>query len=353
MRTEEARIQTYVDDPLVAVRGKPERVKRIATLVMISWSLMGFPLAFQKATLGTKLTWIGVELSINADGIQAVVPEEKVMELSHILGTMLKENVISKKLMRTAVGKAMSIASVIYCWRPFLQELYVALHTEDTHAPKGCIWTKQVRHTLLWLLAFLKDEMAGIRRQFTTRRIANKLPLVTITWDASPFGMGGTLQMNGIIVEYFAIPIDANDEQSLETARGIHEGQQVWGALAGLIALRLWSVHWHGQRARLQIRSDNIGALTMLTKLRGGSRPLTIIAREYALDLGQAPWKPDIVTHIPGLANTICDVLSRKWDPNKTFELPRELQRAKQAHPPTRQRTWWKTLSFEDHWKHR
>lgn len=147
---------------------------------------MGFPLAFHKATLGPKLTWIGVELAINSSGIEAVIPQEKVLELAELFQQMLQKNVIAKKTMRTAVGKAMSIASVLFCWRPFLQELCTALHAVDTNAPKECIWTKQVRHTLLWLLAFLKDEMAGIRRQYTVRCISNHLPLVTITWDASP-----------------------------------------------------------------------------------------------------------------------------------------------------------------------
>ena len=50
----------------------------------------------------------------------------------------------------------------------------------------------------------------------------------------------------------------------------------------------------------------------MFTKLRGGSRQLTLIAREYALDFGQAQWKSDMVTHTPGISNTVCDVLSRK-----------------------------------------
>lgn len=53
MKTEEARIQTYVDDPLVSIRGTPEHVRRLATVVMIAWSLMGFPLALRKATMGS------------------------------------------------------------------------------------------------------------------------------------------------------------------------------------------------------------------------------------------------------------------------------------------------------------
>ena len=143
----------------------------------------------------------------------------------------------------------------------------------------------------------LKGERAGIRRQYALKGYMKKLPLVTITWDASRYGMGATLQLEGKFMEYFSIQITELDQQVLETPAGAHEGQQVWEALAGLIARRHWDVYWQFQRATLQIRSDNIGALTMLTKLKGGSRPLTLIAREYALDLGRAQWKPDLAVN--------------------------------------------------------
>ena len=348
MHTEEARVQTYVDDPLVTIRGTPERQRRLTATVLIAWMIMGFPIAVHKATLSTKLTWIGVELSVLAEGVEAVVPQDKVLELNEILQTMLQSNVVPKRTLRTVIGKAMSIASVLFCWRPFIQELYMALYVKDSCAPKECIWTKQVRHTILWLLTFLRDEMAGIRRIYTVRSFQHQLPLVTITWDASPFGMGATLQLGDVFVEYFAIQIDSLDEETLQVKAGIHEGQQTWEALAGLVSLRHWRSSWYGQRARLQVRSDNTGALSMLSKLKGGSKALTLIAREFALDLGQAQWKPDVITHVPGLANKNCDVLSRKWDPSKKFELPDALRMAREVSPVQRTRSWWKTLAFED-----
>ena len=348
VRTEEARVQTYVDDPLFTLRGDEQRCRRLTAVIIIAWLIMGFPLAFHKATLSTGLTWIGVELAVDHEGVRASVPREKVLELTELLHGMLTNNVVSKKLLRIVIGKSMSIASVLFCWRPFVQELYRALYLTDTHAPKECVWLKQIRHTVLWLLTFLKGEQAGIVRKYTVRSLSTDVPMITITWDASPFGMGGTLQQDGWIVEYFAIKIDDLDQQILETPSGTHEGQQVWEALAGLISLRLWSKHWQGRRAKLQIRSDNVGALVMLAKLKGGSKQLALIAREYALDLGQAQWKPDVITHIPGIANVTCDQLSRKWDPSKTFQLPTCLKRAREVVPPTRNRSWWKTLSFQD-----
>eukprot|EP00435_Cladocopium_sp_Y103_P060722 s646_g22.t1 len=348
MHTEEARVQTYVDDPLFTIRGSEGRQKRLTAVILVAWMVMGFPLAVRKATLSSRLTWIGVELSILSSGMEALVPQEKVCELSDLLRRTLQSNVVPKKLLRTIIGKAMSIASVIFCWRPFIQELYTALYVKDTNAPRECIWTKQVHHTILWLLTFLRGEMAGIRRTYTIRAFNKQLPLVTITWDASPFGMGATLQLDGVFAEYFAIQITEDDQNILAVKSGCHEEQQTWEALAGLVALRHWASQWQGQRARLQIRSDNIGALVMLTKLKGGSKALTLIAREYALDLGQAQWRPDLVTHVPGIANKTCDALSRRWDPSKQpFTVPETLQTARETCPGPRPLSWWKTLDFE------
>lgn len=345
--TEEARLQTYVDDPLFAIRGSEERRKRLAAVILLGWSVMGFPLAFHKAILSDQLTWIGVDLHVGHDSIQAIVPEAKVVELRELLSESLRENVLPKKKLRTIIGKAMSIASVLYCWRPFIQEMYTALYAEETHAPSQCVWVKQIRHTFLWVLTFLNGEHNGIVRTYCLHNYQLTQPLVTITWDASPYGLGGTLEVDGVFIEYFAVKISSQDEIILETQSGKHEGQQTWEALAGLVSLRLWSRFWKGQRAKLQIRADNVGSLVVLTALKGGSKQLALIAREYALDLGQAQWRPDVVTHIPGISNVTCDVLSRKFDPNKTFQLPSCLSSAVEVNPPDRSPDWWKTLAFE------
>ena len=54
--TEEARMQVYVDDPLFMIRGSGARVKQLAAVILLSWTVMGFPLAFHKAMLGQKMT---------------------------------------------------------------------------------------------------------------------------------------------------------------------------------------------------------------------------------------------------------------------------------------------------------
>ena len=238
----------------------------------------------------------------------------------------------------------MAIASVIYVWRPFVQELYSALHAEKTNAPKGCIWTKQVHHSFSWILAFLAGERGSIIRDYSLSHFRREGPDVVITWDASPWGMGATLQVAGQFVEFFSIPIDPMDEVTLSTSKGSSDGQQVWEALAGLVALRVWAKFWQGQRARLHVRGDNVGALTLFSTLKSSSPPLTKIAREFALDLGRARFRPDLVQHIPGIVNKVNDMLSRRFQPGHKFELPPCLVRSRAILPGRRDNGWWKSL---------
>ena len=295
--SDEYSMQVYVDDPLVVLASNPERTKRLVCMIAASWMIMGFPLAFHKATLAAKLVWIGVQLDITDKSVIAEVPEAKVAELTLVLKELLQSNLIPVRKLRSVTGKVTSIASVIQVWRPFVQQLYQAMHMEDTKAPKGCIWTKQVSHTIRWLLIFLQGERLGIRREFSLASYLRQGPTVVITWDASPYGMGATLQISGEFVSFFAVDITEYDQEVLQTKSGDCRGQQVWEALAGLVALRLWSVHWKHFPVFLQVRNDNMGALTLFATLKGGSQALSLLAREFALDLGLATCKPNLVQH--------------------------------------------------------
>eukprot|EP00435_Cladocopium_sp_Y103_P035423 s206_g9.t1 len=138
----------------------------------------------------------------------------------------MSSNVIPAKKLRTLVGKCMSIASVLYVWRPFLQVLYAALHGPNK-APNNCVWTKQVIHTLVWLRAFLNGESGSIRRVYNVDQYYNSGIKVQITWDASPYGMGAFLTVNGRVQQHFAIPISADDEEILGAKSGGCEAQQL------------------------------------------------------------------------------------------------------------------------------
>ena len=106
-----------------ATHGSLQRARRhrstgIFSIVLLTWCLFGFPVATHKATRGRSLKWIGMYISLFPDRVEISIPPDKVDELERMTLDFLKSNVVSVKALRTYVGKAMSIASVIYTWRP-------------------------------------------------------------------------------------------------------------------------------------------------------------------------------------------------------------------------------------------
>ena len=132
--------------------------------------------------------------------------------------------------------------------------------------------------------------------------------------DASPYGMGGWLMTDGVIKHDFACPISDEDVAIYDMPRGTPDGQQIWECLAILVAIDIWSSIWQQYRIVLKVNADNVGALTLLIKMRPGSANIAIIARELALRLVDLSFPPDAV-HTPGVAHVIADRLSRVHAP--------------------------------------
>ena len=119
----------------------------------------------------------------------------------------------------------------------------------------------------------------------------------------------------------------------------------MWECLAVLIALDLWSSKWTDARINLQVRSDNVTALTLLVKMPPGSPQIAIIAREIALKLFEFSFPPDAM-HTPGIAHVLADELSRIYAPGGVGDIAqfrhRALTDAKLVTPPDRPTTWYK-----------
>ena len=85
----------------------------------------------------------------------------------------------------------------------------------------------------------------------------------------------------------------------------------------------------------------------MVAKMQPHSPQLGLIARELALDVASASYAPDVTVHLPGLANTAADALSRRHDPAKAFVLPAYLTNCSHTEVPPRLRSWWQSLPAE------
>ena len=112
-----------------------------------------------------------------------------------------------------------------------------------------------------------------------------------------------------------------------------------------LNATRQWSRLWRNKRVRLRLRNDNIGALSVFSSLKGSSNGMSAIAREYAMDAGQGAYAPRVVSHLPGITNTVADILSRRNDPKyaASWSVPTFLARAERVYPCSRPLSWWQT----------
>jgi hypothetical protein len=150
----------------------------------------------------------------------------------------------------------------------------------------------------------------------------------------------------GVFKAWFAVGLSRHDEAVLGHATGDSDGQQVWEALCLLVALRVWKSWWQRIRVKLALRGDNVACLILASQLRGKSMGLNLIASELALDLGDASFAPDTISHTPGVANTLADVLSRTYQPGKTWELPASLRSVPETLPPQRGKQFWRTLLF-------
>ena len=204
---------------------------------------MGIGLALGKAQLSSKVVWVGVELEANVWEMIANIPQEQLADLDTFIQEMLNSNVVSIKALRSLAGKGNNVAALLYTWRPFLNQLWAALSANETHstnAPAQCVWAKHIFSSLSWLLAFIRRQKGTISRTFSYHSCFGLTAPVTITTDASIWGCGGWISMNGKAIAYFSETVSKDDEIILELKRGEPKSQQGFEAIALLIVVRLW-----------------------------------------------------------------------------------------------------------------
>ena len=114
-------------------------------------------------------------------------------------------------------------------------------------------------------------------------------------------------------------------------------------ARVALVSLRLWHGVWHRKRVNIRVMGDSVTAMVLLLRLKASGSGPALVAREIALDMAEALYQPNVVGHLPGVANTIADWLSRPRK-RRSMPEPRALAGAVRRRVPPRSRSWWKTI---------
>ena len=343
----EARMQIYVDDPATAVVGTAQKRDRIVVMIIVVWHTLGFGLAYAKAKRGATVNWIGGELVIAKNNVTVNIPEDRVQDLLNLTDELGKSNVTSIKDLRKFTGKAASLASLVDVLRPFISDLYGALHTDsgemNSKAPANCIWTKQIDIARAWLKAFLSRQKGAISRTYTLSSFIGNGVTLRMRLDASPWGVGGVLYVGDNARSWFAAAYDKHDVSILGIAVGECTGQQIGEGLSQLIALRVWSRHWKRDGIILALSADNMTSLHLADSFKASSPAVNLIAREVALEIGDSRYRPSIRDHLPGIANKIADALSRKFCPDKAFTLPECLKNVTEVTVPVRDEQYYES----------
>ena len=186
--------------------------------------------------------------------------------------------------------------------------------------------------------------MEGVVRRFDVSEFLGAVAQMEVGADASPSGIGCWLALNGVILRYFAAPITPEHTELFAHRFGHCEGQQTWEALAILVAARIWQDSFCNRRVSMRVRGDNVGALTLVVKMRPSTKQQAIISRELALITCKAAFPPAVL-HTPGIAHKLADQLSRIDDPKAATSCEHSaLANAVRTEVPVRTRSWNRAL---------
>ena len=329
-----ARMQCYVDDPIIAARGSFSQERSLVFLrVLVLWSALGFKLAWHKAQRGRAVTWIGVRLSIEGDhkrDLRVSLPPDKTTKiLNAFVEIQTFKGTIPTKTLQRLCGLLAWVANLIPCCRPWVAQLWAAVElskTRSVQAPvlqstrqrKGLTFIKQIDHAVTWLSRMVAAkgcflDGTPVRPLERVFRWEPGLPAVSLATDASTTGLGAVLFQAGTPVAYFAHTLRESDCQSLGGGARTHDPsfQSEWELLAILLAVHLFSKFLVGQRVQISVESDSSSALEAVINFRAHSPIMVRLACELAIEVELLGINALWGRHVPGVQNTLADHLSR------------------------------------------
>ena len=267
--------------------------------------------------------------------------------LAETTASLASSNVISLDDVRSYAGCCNHVSRLLWTWRPFLDELWGAIYsTGASRAPPNCIWKQQIASALDWIAAFLAENVGSLTRSWALDRYVAPATDMLVIFDASPWGIGSYLVINGVISNYMLSKLTKHDESVLRITIGDPRAQQIVELLSLLVSLVIWAPILEHSKCQLRLRGDNVSALTAAVKLKAASGMMRFLARELAFTFSRFSFEPDIVQHVPGIANITADALSRCFCPATAYTIPKCLQQVVRTNVPARVASWYHTSSY-------
>ena len=353
----------YVDDPLRVFRGTFAQARRNALTLVLWWAALGPDISWGKVTFGEKAHWIGAEISIRHQlELKVSLPQKYVEELDKTNEEILNSASVPLKVLQRHAGCNSWAAGIVPVIGSQLQCVWAAMadaingraeaaEAVEERAPKRAkcepeprVPVARMAHALRWLRAFYRKQRAGIERTFYLDR--HRWPArIRVTTDASPWGCGAWLAVDGRPVEWLADAWTVEDCSVLRAVIGESKHQATWEACGILIACRSWVPVWAQERLVLVVDNDSKAALGAMGKERSKSEAVNLVARELALDLAELNYSVSIeYRHLRGKVNLWADSLSRLSQPDSSYKVPEELRWLPRRTLSRRVGAWWQTV---------
>ena len=176
----EARLRTYVDDPIISVSGPSKSARSLPMcIVLLLWCALGFKLSWGKAIRGHVIDWIGVSLEVSDVPVKEMtvsLSPDKCAKLKSVLQELLQSSVVPVAKLRYAAGLLGWLSGIVVEARPWLAMLWAALIQTEQYTPKrdttrrrkGLVFRKQISHACTVHLAAQVTGDQDSQRQPTT-----------------------------------------------------------------------------------------------------------------------------------------------------------------------------------------
>jgi hypothetical protein len=351
-----ARRQLYVDDPIWGLAGTPSQNLRSVDLILMWWLLLGIPLSWKKGSYNdplTPYTWIGVEYSVPVPGFSRMaVPQAFIASVLDDLAEFTSESkAVATHVAERLVGRVGRIAQVVPSARPFACAMYAAMTASKRasksgklEAPPGKVAVCRFTSAAKWFSTLLRDPLNSLVlvERWVSPHGEPEIPLAeaSLEFDASPWGGGGVLRLDGVPVEFFVMRWSALTAAHLNVVTGLPEFQAFWELLACLVCLILWCDRFDGKS--VAVLGDSTAALSDALNLTGKGHMIAL-AKEISWRQCRSGWRFR-VGHLPSEHNLLTDALSRVAAPAQVALPHRSLSQAVRRKAPDAMSLWRASL---------
>ena len=347
----QGRLQVYVDDPALVIRGSLDQQTRAIDMAVLWLMLLGIPLSWDKGSFCTGTaghTWIGVDFRVVSAGVARLsLPKSFVEQFLPLVQKFCdpKRRTATWKEADELCGKAGRLAQVVPEARPFCAGFYAALagakHAKRAgarEAPPSKVATRRFATSARWVLKLLLGEdSAPFPLVHDVRAVPHAFDpkKLRVEFDASTTGGAALLFENDTVSEYWVVAWTEEDARKAGTKIGDSGGQTYWELATLILALCRWAPLYDG----LVLCGDNTGSLTLSMDLASTKQERCLL-RELAWRKAQGGWIYE-VAHIPSESNTVADYLSRleELTPDERI-MPSCLEGAAQVSSPKLCKLW-------------